>query len=107
MVEMKPMGCLVGTAEVPRAVRSRTYPHCYHEADLQGDQDEGIWGPSQPPLQLLSGGPGFWIKIVLGDQGGHKEPAALWGGAGKGGRDPRECGWHSPGEQQAQVPWDS
>lgn len=52
MVEMKPTGCLLETAEVLsegtiEPVRPRTYPHCYHEADLQGEQDEGIRGPSQ------------------------------------------------------------
>lgn len=56
----------------------------------------------------LSGGPGFWINIVLGDQQGHKESAcALWGGARKGGGGPGECERHRPGEQQAQAPWDS
>ena len=55
----------------------------------------------------LSGGPDFWIKTVLGDQGGHEESAALWGGARKEGGDPGECERHRPGEQQAQAPWDS
>lgn len=40
----------------------------------------------------LSGGPGFWINIVLGDQGGHKEPAALWEEPGREAGTPGSVG---------------